>query len=360
MARPGRYSGRARRLVILSLVALLLLLGGVAVLLYGLMFRMPGASFTADPPAPVAAERELARRLEAHVTMLATDIGERHAFEAHAYARAADWIEQQFRELGYDATRQTFQVHHASLGPGGVPSHNIIAQRRGRTRAEEIIVIGAHYDSVRGSPGANDNASGVAAMLELARHFADREPTRTLRFIAFANEESPFYGTQNMGSLRNASASRGAAEDIRGMLSLETIGYYSEVDGSQRYPAPLSAFYPARGNFIGFVANTRSRAFLHQIITDFRDAATIASEGGALPESLPGVGWSDHWAFWRAGYPALMVTDTAPFRYPHYHLRSDTPDKLDYTRMARIVTGLQAVIGRLADQVSADVGGVAR
>jgi len=340
-----------------SLVALLLLLGTAAVLLYGLMIRMPGASFAADPPAPDAAERELAGRLEAHVTMLATNIGERSVFEAHAYARAADWIEQQFRELGYDATRQTYQVDHPPLGLDGAPSHNIIAQRRGRTRAEEVFVIGAHYDSVRGSPGANDNASGVAAMLELARHFADRQPARTLRFVAFANEESPFFGTEYMGSLLYARRSRGAAEDIRGMLSLETIGYYSEVDGSQRYPAPLSAFYPACGNFIGFVANTRSRALLHRIIAGFRDAATIPSEGGALPEMLPGVGWSDHWAFWRAGYPALMVTDTAPFRYPHYHLSSDTAEQLDYTRMAHIVTGLQAVIGRLADQLPADPGG---
>jgi Zn-dependent M28 family amino/carboxypeptidase len=132
------------------------------------------------------------------------------------------------------------------------------------------------------------------------------------------------------------------------MLSLETIGYYSDAPNSQQYPPPFNLYYPSTGNFIGFVGNEESSRLVEQVVRAFRQHAKFPSEGSAAPSDVPGVGWSDHWSFWQAGYPALMVTDTAPFRYPHYHLSSDTPDKLDYDRMARVVDGLQAVIGDLA------------
>lgn len=211
----------------------------------------------------------------------------------------------------------------------------------------EIIVVGAHYDSFDDSPGANDNATGVASVLALAERFIDARPSRTLRFVLFADEEPPYFQSEEMGSLTYARACRDAGERVIGMISVETIGWYSDEPGSQKYPAPLGAVYPDKGNFIGFVANPRSRIFLREVITSFRESTEFPSEGGALPGVLPGIGWSDHWAFWQSGFAALMVTDTAPFRYPHYHTVLDTPDKVDSERIARVTMGLERVIRAL-------------
>ena len=230
---------------------------------------------------------------------------------------------------------------------------NLAAEISGTSRADEIIVIGGHYDSVLVEslpcPGANDNASGAAATLALARAFAELTPQRTVRFVLFVNEEPPFFQNPFMGSWIYAKRCRERDENIVAMFSLETIGYYSDERGSQKYPFPLGLLYPSTGNFIAFVGNVGSRKLVRESIGSFRRHAEFPSEGGALPGSMPGVGWSDHWAFWQEGYPALMVTDTAPFRYPHYHQASDTPDKLDYDRMSRVVDGLERVVSDLAN-----------
>ncbi len=211
-------------------------------------------------------------------------------------------------------------------------------------------MVGAHYDSVIGSPGANDNGSGVAALLALARRLAGRQYPRTLRFVAFVNEEPPmFQAAGEMGSHIYASRCRANGDRIEAMLSLETIGYYSNAPRSQRYPLlGLGLLYPTIGNFIGFVGNVSSRALVRQAIGQFRQYAQVPAQGAAMPSVIPGVGWSDQWAFWQFGYPGIMITDTAPFRYPHYHAASDTPDKLDYDTMARVVQGLEKVIEHLA------------
>jgi Zn-dependent M28 family amino/carboxypeptidase len=197
---------------------------------------------------------------------------------------------------------------------------------------------------VLGSPGANDNGSGVAALLTLARLWANSEPVRTLRFVAFVNEEPPFFQKDEMGSAVYARHCRAQGDQIEAMLSLETIGYYSSAKGSQKYPFPVGLFYPSEGDFIGFVSNAQNARLVRQCIAAFRQHTAFPSQGGALPGFLPGVGWSDHWAFWQQGFPALMITDTAPFRYPFYHEASDTPDKLDYERIARVLTGLNHVL----------------
>jgi hypothetical protein len=151
-----------------------------------------------------------------------------------------------------------------------------------------------------------------------------------------------------MGSLVYARGCKARGDRIAAMISLETIGYFSDAPRSQTYPsAGIRPFYPSTGNFIGFVGNVRSRALLHHAIRIFRQQAKLPSEGGALPSFIPGVGWSDQWAFWQCGYPAFMVTDTAPFRYPHYHEATDTPDKLDYDRFALVVSGLEKTIAEL-------------
>jgi len=235
--------------------------------------------------------------------------------------------------------RDTYELH-------GRACNNIEVEIRGARPA--ILLIGAHYDSVFGSPGANDNGSGVAAMLALARRFAQKQAQHTLRFVAFVNEEPPYFQTSQMGSFVYASRCKASGDPISAMISLETIGYFSDAPRSQTYPAVgLGAFYPTIGNFIGFVGNVHSRALLRRTIDLFRKHAGIPSEGAALPSFIPGVAWSDQWSFWEHGYRGIMITDTAPFRYPHYHASTDTPDKLDYDRFALVVSGMEKVIEEL-------------
>jgi Zn-dependent M28 family amino/carboxypeptidase len=185
-------------------------------------------------------------------------------------------------------------------------------------------------------------------VLALARIFAKRRPDATLRFVAFANEEMPHFVDGTMGSMAYARRSRDRGEKVVAMMSLETIGYYSDVEGSQKYPWPLEMLYPSRGNFIGFVGDRSSRDLVRRAIATFRRTTEFPSEGAALFRAVPGVSLSDHRSFWDEGYPAIMITDTAPFRYPHYHRPSDTPDKLDYGRMARVVGGIARILEDLA------------
>jgi hypothetical protein len=303
--------------------------------------HMAGASYT-GPLLPLSGEESQIRdRLLGHVQTLAGQIGERNLWHYAALLAAADYIEEQFVRLGYRPQRESYRSRGKSV-------RNIIAEKRGITAPEEVVLVGAHYDSVMGSPGANDNGSGVAAVLELARLLADRALPYTMRFVAFVNEEPPFSYTPEMGSLVHARASRDRDDRIRAMLSLETIGYYSDQPGSQRYPFPLSLFYPSTADFIGFVGNVGSRCLMRHALQSFREHASFPSEGAAVPAWIRGVGWSDHWSFWQTGYAAIMVTDTAFFRYAHYHTAGDTVDKLDYARTARVVAGLAGVMADLA------------
>jgi Zn-dependent M28 family amino/carboxypeptidase len=273
--------------------------------------------------------------------MLAGTIGERNLWRYTALQRAAEYVEAEFGATGLTPGRKTYEISR-------VPVSNIEASLAGTTQPEEIVVIGAHYDTITGCPGANDNGSGVAAVLELTRRFAARPQRRTLRFVAFVNEEPPFFQTGQMGSLVYANAARAHRERVVAMLSLETMGYFSDERGSQQYPGPVGALYPDIGNFIGFVSNLASARLLMKARRAFKRRTPLPLQSAALPEAVPGVGWSDHWSFWQAGYPALMVTDTAPFRYPWYHTAQDTPDKLDYARLDQVVDGLEAVIEALA------------
>jgi Zn-dependent M28 family amino/carboxypeptidase len=269
--------------------------------------------------------------------MLAGTIGERHVWRSFALERAAQYIAGELTAHGYAPRRQTFEV-------AKVPVSNIEAILDGHARRDDIVVIGGHYDTVTGCPGANDNASGVAALLELAQRFAGKATPRTIRFVAFVNEEPPFFKTELMGSAVYANAAKARGERVTGMLALETMGYYSNEKGSQRYPSPIGALYPDVGNFIGFVANIRSARLLFKARRAFKRRTEFPLQSAALPDTIPGVGWSDHWSFWQAGFPALMVTDTAPFRYPWYHTAEDTPDKIDYDKLAMVVDGLEAIV----------------
>ncbi len=281
--------------------------------------------------------------LKADVQHLGGEIGERNLARYPQLTAAADFIEQSFRQAGFEPRRDSYEVR-------GLAAHNIEVEVRGQS--PEIVLVGAHYDSVFGAPGANDNGTGVAALLALGRRFAGKSTNATLRFVAFANEEPPYFQTPEMGSLVYAGRCKARGDRVAAMISLETIGYFSDAPRSQTYPvAALGAFYPKVGNFIGIVGNVSSRWLVRRAIAEFRQDGKIPAEGAALPAAIAGVGWSDHWSFWQHGYPGIMITDTAPFRYPHYHEASDTPDKLDYDRFALVVSSTEKLIRSLAAKV---------
>ena len=284
----------------------------------------------------------LQERLHAHVRMLASEIGERNVFRPHALEAAARYITEEWQSQGYSVTPQCYPVQ-------GVNCANIEVSRMGRSRPEQILLVGAHYDSVRGSPGANDNGSGVAALLEIARFFTEVEhPEITVRFVAFVNEEPPFFMWQHMGSLVYARAARKRSDRIQLMISLEMLGYYSSKPGSQLYPPLFRFFYPDRAEFIAFVSNLRSRRLMHRAVQVFRTHSDFPLEHTTSVALVRGVAASDHFSFWRQGYPAFMVTDTAYYRYPYYHTAFDTPDKLCYQPFASLTYGLCQTFNSLA------------
>lgn len=274
--------------------------------------------------------------------MLASKIGERNVFNPGALQAAADYITGEWNIQGYQVLAQVYEVQ-------GVKCSNLEITRTGTTWPDEIILIGAHYDSVLGSPGADDNASGVAALLEISRLFAGIEPARSLRFVAFTNEEPPFFFWKKMGSLVYAKKVRARGDNIRLMLSLEMLGCYRDEPGSQHYPPFFRYFYPAQGDFIACVSNFRSRTLMNRFVSAFRARSDFPIEQVASFFWIPGVAWSDHFSFWRQGYPAFMVTDTAFFRYPYYHTPDDTAEKVDYLRMAHVVNGAFSGLRYLLD-----------
>ncbi len=304
------------------------------------MVAVPGESFRGELAPLTAEETALRGRLKKHVAGVAsTEHNTRTPGQLEAAARH---IESELRALGYAVRAQPFDS-----GEGMV--RNLEATLGGRESAS--IVIGAHYDSVMGATGANDNGSGVAALLELARLLRGWQPKHMYRLAFFVNEEPPYFQTHAMGSRVYADELLARGERVIAMFSLETIGYYSERAGSQHYPFPLGFFYPDRGDFLAFVANLASRSLLREALRAFRAEVRFPSEGVAAPALIPGVDWSDQWSFWRHGVPALMLTDTAPYRYPHYHLPSDTPDKVDYDRLARVVAGLERMFRALDERL---------
>jgi Zn-dependent M28 family amino/carboxypeptidase len=286
-------------------------------------------------------EQTTLRRLQAHVRRLAGDIGERNMLHPAALNDAAQYIDNEWSSQGYDVEWLTYEI-------SGTRCANLEVIRNGGARQREILLIGAHYDSVIGSPGANDNASGIAALLEISRKFAAIEPAMTVRFVAFVNEEAPFFMSAQQGSMVYAHLARRRGDDIRLMTSLETIGWYSNRPGSQHYPPLFNLLYPDRANFIGMVSDFRSRAAMRRLAQAFRAHSDFPLQTAATFRFVPGVSWSDHWSFWRHGYHAVMITDTAPYRYPHYHATSDTPDKLTYPELSQVTLGLSAAFMEIA------------
>jgi hypothetical protein len=283
----------------------------------------------------------LAGRLSQHVRRLAVEIGERNVSRPAGLTAAAGYIEEIWERQGLAVERQSYVVH-------GIECCNLTVTCTGTVKPEQIVLVGAHYDSVTGSPGANDNASGVAALLEISRVLAALRLQRTVRCVAFVNEEPPYFYTRLQGSWQYARAARERGDDIRLMIALETIGYFRDEPGSQAYPPLFRYFYPDRADFIAFVSNLRSRRGLRRFRDAFSSVSDFPLQCVATPVWIPGVAWSDHLSFWRHGYRALMVTDTAFYRYPHYHTGNDLPEHLDFQRLARLTEGLAGAVARLA------------
>lgn len=302
--------------------------------------------------------------------MLAGDIGARSLTSApENLEKAAQYIEHVWKSYGYlpkaqEFTAETF-VHRMQASAGDElrfpylmekSSHktrNIIAELPGDGSHNECIIVGAHYDSVFDCPAANDNGSGVAALLELSRLLHSQQTKRTIRFVAFTNEEPPFFRTEQMGSHQYAQQCHKMKDKIAAMISLETIGYYSNEPNSQKFPHPaLGLVYPNTGNFLAFVSTLQSMKLLSKSIGFFRQNAKFPSEAVALPPLVEGIDFSDHRPFLELGFQAMMITDTAFLRYPHYHEAGDTPEKIDYDKLALVVAGLSRMVFELATDVS--------
>jgi hypothetical protein len=323
------------KMVALFVAGLLVLLLAALAAAYWYSLSLPGEPYAGPPPPPTAAETDLAERLRRHVVAIASE--PHNVAHYPALERSAAYIEGALKALGYVPQSQVYEADGKSV-------RNIAVELApaGATAATPSLVIGAHYDSAGTAPGANDNGSGSAAVLELARLLKDVPLTdKRLRLVLFVNEEPPYDRTEAMGSYRFAKALHDSGEKVLGMISLETIGSFSDEPGSQSYPFPFSHVFSDVGNFIAFVALPGGRAFLHDVVAAFRRHAQFPTIGGTAPDNIPGIGWSDHWSFWKLGYPAIMVTDTAPFRYRDYHKPTDTPDKVDYDKLARITLGME-------------------
>lgn len=292
--------------------------------------------------APSTAKEGLNMNLEETVTHLSRTIGVRNAQHDDNLNRAAEYITERFVRLGYQVDFQPYTVN-------GQTFRNIIAERPEVPPQGPILVVGAHYDSCF-NPGADDNASGIAGVLELARLLRHAPLKARIRFIAFTNEEPPFFMTDAMGSMVYARRSRDLREPVKAALILEMIGYYTEARHSQRYPSLLGPFYPNKGRFLAVVGNWASRRVTRDVVTAMKSGSRLPVESITAPAFVPGINFSDHGAFWKYGFPAVMVTDTAYLRNPHYHKPSDLPETLNYEKMAEAVLGLESAVRRLAGE----------
>ena len=295
-------------------------------------------------PTSAMPEASLATRLHTHVAAIASS--EHNTATPQQLEQAAGYIENVLGSEGYTIQRQSYQA-------GGQTVRNIEVSRSSvapGAKPERIFIIGAHYDSAPGAPGANDNGSGTAAVLELARLLKTMRPSQgtEVKFVFFVNEEPPYFMGEEMGSMQHARKLHQEGQNVEGALILETVGWYSQARHSQTLPPGLEGRYPDTGNFIAFVGTLESSKLVQEALSAFQRASDFPAHGLAAPAYVQGVTLSDHSSYNRFGYPAIMITDTAFMRYPYYHTAEDTPDKLDYASVARVVSGLARTIAALA------------
>ncbi|HJL20094.1 MAG TPA: M28 family peptidase [Sandaracinaceae bacterium LLY-WYZ-13_1] len=338
----------SRRWAWIALATALLL---AAVVVYEVLTsRLPGRVFEGPPPPAGEAERALAAALARDVRTLATQIGERNEQRYPALLEAREHVEGRLRGAGLSPRREGYDLR-------GRRFDQVVADLAG-VRGRPDLLIGAHYDSARGSPGGNDDASGVAVLLALAERLARRAPDASIRFVAFVNEEPPHFGRPTMGSRVFARRAAARGELPRAVIVLDSVGYFSDRAGSQRFATFWQELaFGDRGDFLAFVANQASEALLRDAIGGFRRVARIRSEGAVMNARSLGAAWSDHASFWAHGVPAILVTDTAAFRDPHYHQPTDDGRQIDFVALARVTRGLEAAIrARLERPVESGIG----
>jgi Zn-dependent M28 family amino/carboxypeptidase len=281
-------------------------------------------------------------RLESHVRVLCDRFFPRDARHPENLDRAATYIRGEFERAG-----ERLRVSEQSFEVEGKTYHNVLAQFGPDTR--ERIVVGAHYDVAGAIPGADDNASGVAGLIELAYLLNKAALPLRVELVAYTLEEPPYFTTEQMGSAVHAASLKRQGVAVRVMVSLEMIGYFTDAPDSQRFPLPvLALFYPSQGNFIAVVGKLDQGLIVRRVKRAMRKASSLPVHSINAPSWIPGVDWSDHRSYWKAGYPAVMITDTAFYRNDHYHTAGDRPETLDYQHMAMVVQGLYAAVLALA------------
>ncbi len=298
-----------------------------------------------SPQRPPQVDREtIESNLRLHVDRLAGLIGPRNFERPHSITATLGYLHSQWEEMGYLVAEETYDAI-------GDQATNLIVETPGSKRAEEIVLLGAHYDTCGDTPGADDNASAVAVLLEVSRLLGKHIGQRTARYVALACEEPPYFSCDAMGSQHNARESRRRGDQIVGMLCLEMVGYFRDERGSQQLPETLprfaKPFFPKRGNFLAAVGNLRSWKLLWPFRRGFKKTTKLPLFTIALPEAIHEIRLSDNSSYWDQGYPALMLTDTSFLRNPHYHLITDTPETLDYHRMTDVTLGVAGAMKRL-------------
>ena len=315
-------------------IAVLILLSTLAVTW---MTGFEGSTSQGSPPALTSEEERVRDGLEETVRELAFQIGSRSFNRAGSYGRALAYLEEGLLSYGYSLDRQSISLR-------GRKVQNLAIEKTGVAMPGEVVLVGAHYDSFRRSPGANCNASGVAVLYELARMLRAENPVRTIRMVFLANGESPWQGTEFQGARVYAEEAKARGEKIVVAILLDAVGYYSTTENSQNFPFPLNLRYPTTGNFIAFFGTPGNKGTVEKMMRRWFGVSNVPAEGGAFPGWYPGIYGADHVAFAKAGYPAVMLTDTAENRWKDARGDYDSLKNLDYETMTRVTTGLLRLV----------------
>ncbi len=324
-----------RSRIVRLIVLIIVILVGISSTGYWYMIKCEGKWSGSPAESHMANLGEIRRALQADVAYL-QGLGPRNSEDDAAYAAlrtSEEWISRRWHSQGYYVKRQIFTVKRRQYA-------NLEVEFPGRLAPSEIIVISAQYDTLPQSPGANNNATGMAILMHLSGILRNYAPERTLRLVAFVNEEDPFFNTEMMGSYLYAKRSRESRENIRAMLSMDSLGIYKNEPNSQRLPFPFSIFYPRKGNFLAFIGDLNSRSSVIIATRGFKKGSAFPIEAGVVPSWVESAGWSDHMSFWKFGYPGIQVTDTGAFRSPYHTTKEDTMEKIDFDALARISVGM--------------------
>jgi Zn-dependent M28 family amino/carboxypeptidase len=279
-------------------------------------------------------------QLRDDVSYLSENLGPRNPVHYESLLKAEDWIVERWQLQGYDVKRHTFPVEDKDCS-------NLEIEIPGKSQPDEIVIISAQYDTWPDSPGANNNAGGMAVLLKLSEMLREYQPDRTLRLVAFVTQEPPYDNTESMGSLRYARRSKERGENIRVMMSMDAIGIYRDEPGSQNIPFPFSLFYPDRGNFLAFIADLKSRPYVIEATRGFKKGSSFLIKAASVPSWVKGAAWSDHGSFWQQGYAGIQITDTGAFRALSHTTSEDTIEKIDFSALARITIGMYSSIVEL-------------